>query len=105
MRFLFLAIFAFLISGCASHSHSLTYSRLINSLPQGERINGQMSPVVDHLYLQNMELYCGYDNRDSIALSETAKQAGAYMVAAYRAGQFCEPWQKKKRITLRKARK
>jgi len=63
-----------------------------------------MAPVVEHLYIKNLELYCGYENRDSIALSETAKQAGAYMVAAYRSGQFCEPWQRKKRITLRKSR-
>ena len=93
----FLTIFA--LAACSKPAWD--YSRIINAMPDSERIAGQMKPVAEHLYRQNLERFCGQENADSLAFTHTARELGEYMVAAYKAGQFAQSWQEKKRQAIK----
>jgi hypothetical protein len=93
----FLTIFA--LAACSKPAWD--YSRIINAMPDSERIAGQMKPVAEHLYRQNLERFCGLENADSLAFAHTAREVGQYMLAAYKAGQFEQSWQEKKRARIK----
>lgn len=100
MRFPVLVLALFL-SGCASHA--LTYQDIIRAMPNNdEKITGTMYPVIAYHYQANLEKYAGLPNGDSIALSETAKTAGIYLVESYKSGQFIYGGSKKAKRAKRK---
>lgn len=88
MKYAIFPILMMFLFGC-SGSQGLAYRDLIKGMPAGDkRITGTMYPVIKYYYAINLEKYAGQPNADSIAISETAKTAGIYLVEAYRSGQF-----------------
>jgi len=97
-------LLAFLLLSFLSCSgpEGFTYRDVERGMRPNSRVKHEMLPAARHLIAEAAQDYPG---QDSLGASQAAKELGLLMVAAYRHGQFCAPWEKKKEEKIKRSAK
>lgn len=98
MKYL-LAILLLSAMSCTSPD-GFTYRDVERGMRPNSRVKHEMLPAARYLIAEKEAQHPG---QDSLGASQAAKELGLLMVSAYRHGQFCAPWEKKKEEKIKRS--